>query len=251
MTWVGIEPKVARTLAGELNSFRTLYSWRPGGALGRQYYEERQDYSAGSFVNRYDVTQPQHCSGGERLCLEPSGSPSSACARRNLNKNGNRTGYDKNVAQGYTSDYGKAYNLSYTFNSVNALTAISDGDDQGYGCAVTCDANGNITQVDESQAGTGGSPQTNYLYSYFTYDALNRLTEHKTKAYVAGGTNAWVLARRTHAYDALGRLTQSGYRSYNDGGADPGPTNHVHSYSGSRLVQNVSTDGQSFGARWH
>ena len=149
------------------------------------------------------------------------------------------------------SDYGKAYNLSYTFNSVNALTAISDGDDGNYGCTVTCDANGNITQVDESQAGTGGSPQTNYLYSYFTYDALNRLAEHKTKAYVAGGTNAWVLTRRTHAYDALGRLTQSGYRSYNDGDPDPGATNHVHAYSGSRLVQNVSSDGQSFGARWH
>jgi hypothetical protein len=109
------------------------------------------------------------------------------------------------VAQGYNNDYGKVYNLSYTFNAVNALTAISDGDDGNYGCTVTCDANGNITQVDESQAGQGGSPQTNYLHAYFTYDALNRLTEHKTKAYVAGGTNAWVWTRRTHGYDALGR----------------------------------------------
>jgi hypothetical protein len=99
---------------------------------------------------------------------------------RVLDKNGNRTGYDKNVAGGYNSDYDKAYNLSYSFNAVNALTVISDGDDAQYGCTVTCDANGNITQVDESQAGTGGSPQTNYLYSYFTYDALNRLTDHNT-----------------------------------------------------------------------
>jgi len=177
---------------------------------------------------------------------------------RVLDKNGNRTGYDKNVAGGYNSDYDKAYNLSYSFNAVNALTVISDGDDAQYGCTVTCDANGNITQVDESQAGQGGSPQTNHgrstgraARSTPTYDALNRLTEHKTKAYVAGGTNAWVWTRRTHSYDAIGRLTQSGWRSYTDGGADPGATNHVHAYSGSRLVQNVSSDGQSFGARWH
>jgi len=137
------------------DSFRTQYSWRPGGALGRQYYEERQDYSGGSFVNRYDVTQA-------------------------YDKNSNRTAYDRNVVGGYNSDYGKVYNLSYTFNCVNALTAISDGDDANYGCAVTCDANGNITQVDESQLGKPPTPQTNYLYSYFTYDALNRLTEHKT-----------------------------------------------------------------------
>ena len=134
---------------------------------------------------------------------------------------------------------------------MNALTAISDGDDGNYGCTVTCDANGNVTQVDESQAGQGGSPQTNYLYSYFTYDALNRLTEHKTKAYVAGGTNAWVLTRRGHEYDALGRLTRSGYAQYNDGDPFPGYTPVRHAYSGSRFLQNVSSDGQSFGARWH
>ena len=99
---------------------------------------------------------------------------------RVLDKNGHRTGYDKNVAGGYNSDYDKAYNLSYSFNAVNALTVISDGDDAQYGCTVTCDANGNITQVDESQAGVRPTPQTNYLYSYFTYDALNRLTDHNT-----------------------------------------------------------------------
>jgi len=116
--------------------------------------------------------------------------------------------------------------------------------------ATTAGSQDTPIHVDESQAGQGGTPQTNYLYSYFTYDALNRLTEHKTKAYVAGGTNAWVWTQRGHDYDAIGRLTKSGYAQYNDGGADPGPTNHSHSYSGSRLVQNVSSDGQSFGARW-
>ena len=109
-----------------------------------------------------------------------------------------------------------------------------------HACTVTCDANGNITEVDESELGKKPTPQTNYLYSYFTYDALNRLTEHKTKAYVAGGTNAWVWTRRTHAYDALGRLVESGYRSYNDGGADPGPANHSHAYSGSRPARTLA-----------
>jgi len=204
------------------NGFRSLYSW---DSLGRQYYEERQDYSGGQFVNRYDVTQT-------------------------YDKNGNRTGYDKNVVGGYNSDYGKAYNLSYTFNSVNALGAVTDGDSPGYLCSVTCDANGNVTQVDESQLGKPPTPQTNHLYTYFTYDALNRLSEHKTKQYVAGGTNAWVWTERPHAYDALGRLVHSGYAQYNDGDPFPGFANVLHACSGSRFVQNVSSDGQSFGARW-
>ena len=82
-------------------------------------------------------------------------------------------------------------------------------------------------------------------------DVLNRLTEHKTKAYVAGGTNAWVWTERGHYYDALGRLTRSRRAQHNDGSPFPGFTFAVHAYSGSRFVQNVSSDGQSFGARWH
>jgi hypothetical protein len=60
---------------------------------------------------------------------------------RAYDKNGNRTNYDKNVAGGYTSSYGKQYNLSYTFDSVNSISAISDVDDASYSCSVTSDAN--------------------------------------------------------------------------------------------------------------
>jgi hypothetical protein len=92
-------------------------------------------------------------------------------------QNGNRTGYHKNVAGGYESSYGKAYNLSYTFDNVNALSSITDGDDANYSCSVTSDANLNITQVDESMSGAGAG----VLHTYFEYDALNRLTAYKTK----------------------------------------------------------------------
>ena len=38
-----------------------------------------------------------------------------------------------------------AQDLSYTFNNVNQLTAISDSDAATYSAAVTCDANNHIT----------------------------------------------------------------------------------------------------------
>ena len=91
---------------GWVNANKTQYQW---DTLGRQSYEERFDWLLGNWVTRYDVTQA-------------------------YDKNGNRTGYHKNVVSGYESSYGKAYNLSYTFDSVNALTAISDLDDTGYCC---------------------------------------------------------------------------------------------------------------------
>lgn len=110
--------------------------------------------------------------------------------------------HDKNVAGGHTSSYGKHYNLSYTFDNVNSLSSISDADDGAYSCRgcdarrrgarfepsgpplsagarrdEASDANGNITQVTESDTRTGGAT----LYTYFEYDALNRLVVHKTK----------------------------------------------------------------------
>ena len=46
--------------------------------------------------------------------------------------------------------------LSYTFNSVNALTAISDSDDGNYSATVTCDANNNITANEDFHWALGG-----------------------------------------------------------------------------------------------
>jgi len=66
---------------------------------------------------------------------------------QSYDKVGNRTGYDHNIAVGTATSYCRAMNLSYTFNAMNQLTAISDADESQYGATVTCDANGNITQV--------------------------------------------------------------------------------------------------------
>jgi len=86
---------------------------------------------------------------------------------------------------GSTTDYGRAEDLSYTFNAVNALTQVTDADDSTYLASFTSDSNNNITQVTERMgAGTQQNPY-NYLYTYFEYDGLNRLTVHKDKRYVA------------------------------------------------------------------
>jgi hypothetical protein len=89
------------------DSNKTAYQW---DTLGRQAYEQRHDWAGGAWSARYDITQ-------------------------SYDNNGNRTGYDKNVVSGYESAYGRAYNLSYTFDNVNQLTAIADGDDANYSCA--------------------------------------------------------------------------------------------------------------------
>ena len=129
-------------------------------SLERQYFEQRHDWALGAWAARYDTTQA-------------------------YDKNGNRTGYDKNVTGGFTASYGRAEDLSYTFNAVNALTQVTDADDSTYLASFTSDHNGNITQVDERMgAGTQQNPY-NYLYTYFEYDDLNRLTVHKDKRYVA------------------------------------------------------------------
>jgi len=66
-----------------------------------------------------------------------------------------------------------------SFNAVNALTQVTDADDSTYLASFTSDSNNNITQVDERMgAGTQQNPY-NYLYTYFEYDNLNRLTVHK------------------------------------------------------------------------
>ena len=66
-------------------------------------YEQRHDWVSSAWSAVYDVTQA-------------------------YDKNGNRTGYDKNV-QGSTSEYGTPYNLGYTFDIRNLLTAIANADD--------------------------------------------------------------------------------------------------------------------------
>jgi len=194
-------------------------------ALERQYFEQRHDWSLGAWLSKFDTTQE-------------------------YDKNGNRTRYHRNIGLGGTTSYGRAEDLSYTFNAVNALTQVTDADDSTYLASFSSDANGNITQVTERMgAGTQQNPY-NYLYTYFEYDDLNRLTVHKDKRYVAGGTNAWVWTKRSHEWDAQGRLVHSNYKTWSDGGIEPGGDSLEHVYAGSRHVQNY--DGSStYGAVWN
>ncbi len=154
--------------------------------------------------------------------------------------------YAKTVAAGqqYLEAYGSSVELSYTYNAMNALTAIADGLDQDYSCAVTCDLNGNITQVVELQA---GSPPAG-LTTAFTYDALNRLTvmqETRKQSGVVGYT------KRHHGYDGLGRLTASALTQWSAGGEEPSPDYRDHLYAGARHIGNADSGGTTYGARWH
>ena len=110
--------------AGWADDYRVTYKY---DGMERQDYEEREDYSAG-WNSRYDISQE-------------------------YDKNGNRSRYHKNVDGGHTSDYGISEDLSYTFNAVNGLTAVTDADDANYSAAVSCDQNGNIVCIEETQAG--------------------------------------------------------------------------------------------------
>jgi hypothetical protein len=139
---------------------------------------------------------------------------------------------------------------------VNKLTAITDSTEARYACVVTCDGNNNITQLDESMTGVGAvpPPQTNHLYSIFEYDDLNRLTKHKTKAWVAGGTNNWVWVERQHEYSGVGALVRSGWRTYTDGTTPPSYNRSEHSYDQQtgHFIQNTQTSGAppARGTRW-
>ena len=103
------------------DSWKVTYKW---DGMERQDYEQREDYSAG-WTAQYTTTQE-------------------------YDKNGNRTDYERITLAGQAGNYGRSVDLSYTYNSVNQLTAISDAADANYNCTVTCDADGNITQAVES-----------------------------------------------------------------------------------------------------
>ena len=75
----------------------------------------------------------------------------------------------------------RSVDLSYTYNSVNQFTAISDAADANYNCSVTCDADGNITQAVETYVSPAIPPVIeSTLTTDFSYDWANRLTRHIT-----------------------------------------------------------------------
>ena len=167
---------------------------------------------------------------------------------QSYDKNGNRTGFTREVEEGQEDNFGQSMDLSYTFNNVNALTAIEDANAEFYTCTVTCDANNNITQVVETE--TGEEEKTATLTTSFSYDALNRLTYHLEQRYdsTEGDTQ---FRKRWHKYDGLGRAVQSALTDWElSDPFPPTPTYRDHMYAGARHVQN--SDGSStYGARWH
>ena len=207
-------------VAAWVNDNKVTYKY---DGMERLDYEERHDWDdvGSTWVTRYDTTQE-------------------------YDKNGNRTRLHKNVAAGYTASYGEEMDLSYTFSNVNALTAIADDDDALYSCAVTSDANNNITAVQETA--TVGA-YTADLYTYFSYDWANRLGNWWVRAYDSGQKD-WQLTKREHGYDAAGRLVNSTYKQWWEQGEEPSGDYLEHTYAGSKHIQNY--DGSSTYAEvWH
>ena len=199
------------------SSNRVTYKWN---TLGWQNYEEREDYNFGSWANRYDISQE-------------------------YDKVGNRTRFHRNVASGFTSSYGKAMDLSYTYNVRNNLSAISDADDANYAAAVTSDANMNLTVIDESYDNSGN---VNHLYTYFDVDDLNRVTSHRTKKYLSLARK-WQWTKREHGYSGTGSLVNTTMKQWYDGDSEPAGDSLEHIYDRSRMLQNY--DGTStYGDEW-
>ena len=240
---------LTREGGGTTNLSRTGYAYSVS-SYHRQVVRTEQTYSGGwndSFriTYKHDGLGRLDCEQGENY---DSGWEAAYQQDQSYDKNGNRTGFTREIEEGQEDNFGQSMDLSYAFNNVNALTEIVDNNAEFYTCEVTCDANNNITQVVETE--TGEEEKTATLTTSFSYDALNRLTAHQEARYdsTAGATQ---YRRRYHKYDGLGRAVQSALQDYQAGDPDPGPpTYREHIYAGARHVQN--SDGSStYGARWH
>ena len=207
--------------ASWINSSRTTYQY---DGMNRQDYEKREDYLSDpdpDWVQTYLIEQE-------------------------YDKKGNRTRLDRNVTSGHETEYGQSMDLGYTYNTVNALTAISDADDANYECTVTCDANNNITLVAESVS-TGGSMAN--LTTVLSYDWANRMETNTVSRYSSADKDM-VYTKREHEYDAAGRLVNSTYKNWLGGEEEPTGDTVEHCYAKSKHIQN--TDGSSnYGAVWH
>ena len=242
---------ITREAGGTTNLTRTQYAYS-FATYHRQVVRTEQEYQVAAWVNADKVTYKYD--GMERLDYEERhdwddvGSTwvTRYDTTQEYDKNGNRTRLHKNVAAGYTASYGEEMDLSYTFSNVNALTAIADDDDALYSCAVTSDANNNITAVQETA--TVGA-YTADLYTYFSYDWANRLGNWWVRAYDSGQKD-WQLTKREHGYDAAGRLINSTYKQWWEEDEEPEGDYLEHTYAGSRHIQNY--DGSStYGEVWH
>jgi len=153
----------------------------------------------------------------------------------------------RSILQPRQSNYSHQCYLSYTFDSVNALTALGDSDDATYSAVVTCDANGNITGIDERKMVSGQVVANEY--QYYAYDDLNRLQNWRTKTYITLQSD-WKWRKREHSYDVQGRLVHSTRKEWWDAGSEPSGDSLEHIYAGSRHLGNY--DGSStYGTVWN
>jgi hypothetical protein len=222
--WLTYGNEVVRTeqtySGGWVNDNELTYQYNP---LSWQTYEQRRDWTGLAWASKYTVSQT-------------------------YDKNGNRTVYNKSVAVGGATTYGRSPNLSYTYDNLNRLTQVTDGNDANYNAAVTSDANGNITLITE----TAGSPAASTIYSYFDVDDLNRVTALRVKFFQGSPlTGNWQWVKRAHEYSATGQLLHSTYKTWLDGSTEPAGDSLQHTYSqDGRHIQNTDGAG-TYGYHWH
>ena len=242
---------LTREGGGTTNLSRTGYAYSVS-SYHRQVVRTEQTYSGGwndSFriTYKHDGLGRLDCEQGENY---DSGWEAAYQQDQGYDKNGNRTGFVREVEEGQEDNFGQSMELSYTFNNVNALTAIEDANAEFYTCTVTCDANNNITQVVETE--TGEEEKTATLTTSFSYDALNRLTLHQETRYDSTAGEEQYRAR-LHKYDGLGRAVRSALLDWDEGGNPPAPSYRGHAYAGARHAGNTTVQSlpATYGARWH
>jgi len=129
---------------------------------------------------------------------------------------------------------GNLYNarsFGYTFNAWGNVTQVTENVNlNNYVAAVTSDANGNITEIEETWNGQDALTNT------FEYDFENRLIEHDCASV---GTTV------EHKYDGLGRLLRTDRTV-----AGPTTTTFEHVRDGLKVVGNIDATNTNIAPTW-
>jgi len=121
--------------------------------------------------------------------------------------------------------------FGYTYNAWGNVTQVTENVNlNNYVAAVTSDANGNITEIDETWNGQDSLANT------FEYDFENRLVEHDC---------ASVGVTVEHKYDGLGRLLRTDRTV-----AGPTTTTFEHVRDGLKVVGNIDATNTNTAPTW-